>query len=134
MSKATKGKKAQAEEAPKVSEALINFVQKLMEALEENGEGPETGHGKIYLILKCYIRGKFSKAEIAAYGREYGAWSPVTVYRQISTYDELKKMPATHYQGFDVFESRVQRLMKGKGMSREKAVDYIMSKDLDDKD
>lgn len=111
-------------------EEYVKSLSEIDEDEEESAEGEEEGHGKIWHILKCYTRG-YSKKDIAHYGKEYKAWAAATVYRQCGEYDKLRKAPATHYQGFEVFESRVRRIMSAKKLSREKAVEYIYGKDLE---
>lgn len=123
-----------ANKGPKID--IPEYVKSLSEAGEdEDGEeietGEEEGQGKIWHILKCYVRG-YDKKTIAAYGRDNNAWATATVYRQCGEYDKLRKAPATHYQGFEVFESRVRRIMSAKKLNREQAVEYIYSKDLED--
>jgi hypothetical protein len=102
-----------------------------LDGQEDDGEGDaadaaDEGHGKIWHILKAYIAG-YERKDIVAYG-----YNPSTVYRQTGEYDKLRKAPATHYQGFEVFESRVQRIMRAKKLDRKKAVEYIYAKDLED--
>lgn len=98
---------------------------------DDDSEGDDVdaideGHGKIWHILKAYVAG-YERKDIIAHG-----YNPSTVYRQTGEYDKLRKAPATHYQGFEVFESRVKRIMGSKKLSREKAVEYIYAKDLED--
>lgn len=95
------------------------------EAQAEEGDEDGEGHGKIWHILKCYTRG-YSRVDIVKAG-----FNRSTVYRQVGEYDKLRKAPATHYQGFEVFEMRVKRLMGTKKITREKAVEIIYAKDLD---
>lgn len=112
-----------------IEEFFTRLEDKLAEQ-EEQGEGEENGKGKIWHILKAYTAGYEAK-EIARYGRDTNSWSPVTVYRQTREYKNLREKPATHYQGFEVFESRVARLIARKGMTREQAVEHIYEKDLE---
>jgi hypothetical protein len=115
---------------PKLS--IEEFFTRLEDKLNEQAEeGEDQGKGKIYRILKAYTAGYAAKT-IAKYGKENKAWSPVTVYRQTSEYNKLRHAPATHYQGFEIFEMRVKRVMAAKKMTREQAVDYIYEKDLDE--
>lgn len=111
---------------------IAEFFAQLADREAEN-EGDDEGEvekGKIWHILKAYVRG-YSKKEIVSYGNDHKAWSKVTVYRQTREYDILRHAPATHYQGFEVFEMRVKRLMANKKVTREEAVELIYAKDLE---
>lgn len=92
---------------------------------DSEGDTGEAGKGKIWHILKLYIRG-YLRVDIVAAG-----YNRSTVYRQCGEYDKLRKAPATHYQGFEVFEMRVKRLMSAKKISREDAVKLIYAKDME---
>lgn len=92
---------------------------------EEGNQEEGEGHGKIWHILKAYVRG-YSKSDIVKAG-----YNRSTVYRQCGEYDKLRNAPATHYQGFEVFEMRVKRLMSAKKCTREQAVELIYAKDME---
>jgi hypothetical protein len=112
---------------------ISEFYARLMDKIEQGEievESEDGNPGKIWLILKAFIHG-FSKATIAHYAKETGAFSPVTVYRQASEYEALRKKPATHFQGFEIFEMRVKRIMAAKKFTREEAVEYIYEKDME---
>jgi hypothetical protein len=111
--------------AKKPKMPIEDYLAKLEEQVEEGGEDGE-GAGKIFKILKLYIAG-YERTEIVKAG-----FNRTTVYRQVGEYEKLKSAPATHYQGFPVFETRVQRVMQRKNMTREEAVEFIMQKDLND--
>lgn len=126
MSKKQTGAKLIIEKGAKASNKKLmpidKYINKMLESADEDGEGG----GKIYQILKLHIAGYERKDIIAA------GYNRTTVYRQIGEYEKLRKAPATHYQGFAVFETRVQRVMQRKGITREQAVEFIMQKDLED--
>jgi hypothetical protein len=124
MSKKSGAKLIIEKPAKKHKVSIETYLEKLQESAE--GSGEDEGAGKIQMILKLHIAG-YERSEIVKAG-----FNRSTVYRQVGEYEKLKKAPATHYQGFPVFESRVQRVMKAKSLSREKAVQYIMEKDLND--
>ena len=95
---------------------------------EDEGEELEEGEGlgKIAMILKCYVQG-YTKKEIVKAG-----YNKSTVYRQCKEYDNLHKAPITKFHGYDVYEGRIQRIMKNKNMTREQAAEWIAAKDLED--
>lgn len=98
-------------------------LQKIYDVLENILEEGEEG-GKIHAILTLHIKG-FSNVEIVEAG-----FNKSTVYRQVGEYKKLKKAPATQYQGFPIYEARVQRVMKSKNCTREKAIQYIDKMDI----
>lgn len=100
-------------------------IEDLMEQLEEDGEEIGEG-GKIRAILMLWIKG-YSRKDIIAAG-----YNKSTVYRQVGEYEKLKKAPAISYQGYQIFEGRVQAIMSAKKCSREKALQIIQGKDLQD--
>lgn len=109
---------------------IEDYLRSLSESDEDDedsdvGDTGEEGKGKIWHILKLYIRG-YLRTDIVAVG-----FNRSTVYRQCGEYDKLRKAPATHYQGFEVFEMRVKRLMSAKKISREDAVKLIYAKDME---
>lgn len=95
-----------------------------MDAAMENFEEEEEG-GKVKQILFLYVKG-FTPQEIIAYG-----YNRTTVYRQTNDYKKLRKAPALEYMGYELFESRVRRYMQAKKVTRDKAVDVLIAKDLE---
>ncbi len=95
---------------------------------DDDGEEQEDGEGlgKIAMILKCYVQG-YTKKEIVKAG-----YNKSTVYRQCKEYDNLHKAPITKFHGYDVYEGRIQRVMKNKNFTREQAAEWIAAKDLED--
>jgi len=125
--KLTRAEQAAARKSSEPKQPISEFINQLEEKIAEAGEeDDEAGKGKIWFILKCYIRG-YSRSTIV---NEAG-FNRSTVYRQCGEYDKLRRAPATHYQGFEVFESRVRRIMSAKGLNREEAVKVIYQKDLE---
>jgi len=127
MSKKTttpaKTKKVQTK-ASKKAKKLPPISEILNEEGDEEGEEGLEG-GKIKAILTLWIKG-YSRKDIIAAG-----FNKSTTYRQIGEYERLKNAPATQYQGFQIFEGRVQAIMKAKHVSRQDAVKMIMKKDLE---
>jgi hypothetical protein len=98
------------------------YLARMADKQEEEGE--EEGSGKIVTILRLHRAG-YSRAEIVAAG-----FNRSTVYRQVGDYEKLRKAPATSYMGFELYEARVQRVMKKKNISREKAIEFITEQDI----
>jgi len=121
MTTTTKQPKAAKAAAPKKGKKLPNIESYIEQLFEEEGEDG----GKIVMILKLYIKG-YSRKEIIQAG-----FNKVTVYRQTREYEKMKAAPQLEYYGYEVFEGRVQRLMKAKGLTREQAVETLMAKDLE---
>lgn len=96
-----------------------------MDELLENADGEEESTGLIAQILMLFTKG-FAKKEIVAYG-----YNKSTVYRQCRELEKLKKAPALEYFGHDLFERRVQKYMKSKGVARDKAVEALIEKDVE---
>jgi hypothetical protein len=118
--KATKAAKtAPVKKAKKLPE-INDFIDSIIEEGEEEG-------GKIKMILTLYIKG-YSRKDIIAVG-----YNKTTVYRQTGELEKLRKAPAIQYYGFELFEARLQRVMKAKGMTREEAFDLVSSQDIDSK-
>lgn len=86
-------------------------------------EGDEESTGKIANILRLWVKG-FTRKDIVAFG-----FNRSTVYRQVGELEKYKKAPALQYFGHDLFEARIQRVMKAKSLSRSKAVDFITDQD-----
>ncbi len=106
---------------------IHEFIAQLTGAdAEDEGEGEQPG--KIWMILKLFTKG-YWRTEIVAAG-----FNRSTVYRQTGEYTKLLKGECKTYQGFEVYEGRVQRTMKRKKMTREEAVAWIAAKDLEDND
>ncbi|HEY9196660.1 MAG TPA: hypothetical protein VIM77_10355 [Mucilaginibacter sp.] len=105
---------------------INDFIQEIIDKAEENGDLDDGQPlGKIFLILKCYIAG-YSRSTIVKAG-----FNRSTVYRQCIEYEKLLKAPAKEYQGFPIFEARVERIMKTKKISRQQAIKLIYEKDLE---
>jgi hypothetical protein len=98
------------------------YLTRMADKQEE--EGDEEGSGKIVTILRLHRAG-YSRPEIVAAG-----FNRSTVYRQVGDYEKLRKAPATSYMGFELYEARVQRVMKKKNISREKAIEFITEQDI----
>lgn len=105
---------------------IEEYLAELQGDLEPETEFEEGGRGKIWFILKLYIRG-YERKDIVAAG-----YNRSTVYRQCGEYEKLRKAPATEYQGFEIFESRVKRVMSRRKLDRDAAVSYIFEQDLGD--
>lgn len=99
-------------------------AQKMEDILEAFWEDSEDEAGKVKEILLLYTKG-FEPKEIVAYG-----YNRTTVYRQTGDYKKLRKAPALQYMGFELFETRVRKYMAAKKVTRDKAVDALMEKDL----
>lgn len=97
----------------------------ILNAGNDDEDDEEEGGGKIESILKLYSKG-FTRGEII----HLGGFNKTTVYRQTGEFNKMKKGPIREYYGFEMFESRVERIMKAKKVTREKAVEMIMSADL----
>lgn len=123
----SKTKKVVAKKAEyKLDAKTIARIENILGVNDEDGEAEEgEGEGKIAQILRLYVKG-ISRKDIVAFG-----FNKSTVYRQSKELDRYKKAPAMQYFGHDLYEARIQRLMKAKGISRDKAVTTIASKDLD---
>lgn len=122
--KKTAVKKSEYKLDPK-KQARMNAVLGNDPDAEDEGEDDGEGAGKIVSILKLYTKG-FTKKDIVAYG-----FNRSTVYRQCKELDKAKQGPLTNYYGFEAYEGRIQRLMKAKGWTREKAVEFILQKDIE---
>jgi hypothetical protein len=103
---------------------IETFIAELNGGDEEDGMEDGEGLGKIFQILKCYVKG-YWKTEIVAAG-----FNRSTVYRQCGEYDKLRKGELRSYQGFEVYEGRLQRIMKRKSLSRDEAAAWIAEQDL----
>lgn len=104
-------------------QAILNAGQ---DNEDEDGEmGEEEGEGKIKSILKLYTKG-FTRKEIIQAG-----FNKTTVYRQTGEFNKLKKAPVMDFFGYEMFERRVLRIMASKKISRDKAVELLMSKDAE---
>lgn len=99
-------------------------IEDYLEKLAEEGEVEEEG-GVIAQILALYIKG-YSRKDIVKAG-----YNKSTVYRQTGEFNKMKKGPVMSYFGHDMYEARVQRLMKAKGYNRAKAIEVISTKDLE---
>lgn len=128
----TKVKKAAKTTEKVLTPAELKRQAKMMQALGRNeddeegeGEGEDGEGGKIQSILKLYTKG-FTRSEII----NLGGFNKTTVYRQTGEFNKMKKAPVMNYYGFEMFESRVQRIIKAKRVTRDKAVEMIMQSDL----
>jgi len=88
---------------------------------DEDGEGS----GKIVTILRLWREG-YTRSEIVKAG-----FNRSTVYRQVGDFERWRTAPQTHYMGFELYEARILRVMKKKGMTRDEAAQYIADQDLD---
>jgi hypothetical protein len=93
-------------------------------APEEIEDEDEESGGKIESILRLYTAG-VPRSYIVRLG-----YNKSTVYRQTRELDKFKRAPALKYYGFELYEARLQRIMKAKGLDREKAAEFILSIDL----
>lgn len=111
--------------APKATPAPVKLSKKALAAIEavENGELDE--EGKIASILYLWVAG-VPRKEIIAMG-----FNKTTVYRQVGEFEKLKKAPALEYYGYELFESRVQKVIKAKKLDRKAAVEFLLNKDLE---
>ncbi len=101
----------------------INEV--LVTLADESHETEGQSLGKIDTILKLFNQG-YSRVEIVAAG-----FNRTTVYRQVGEYLKLLKAPALEFRGYSLYEARVQRFMKAKGLDREAAETRIMELDFE---
>jgi hypothetical protein len=118
--KATAKAKPTGKQKTQVDPKRLAAMEAILENILEDGEEG----GKIHAILTLHIKG-FSNVEIVEVG-----FNKSTVYRQVGEYKKLKKAPATHYQGFPIYEARIQRVMKSKNCTREKAIAFIDKSDI----
>lgn len=125
--KTAKTTKASKTTASKVDPKRLKQMNAILDRINggDDEESDEEGSaGKIQCILTLHIKG-FSNSEIVAAG-----FNKSTVYRQVGEYKKLKKAPATHYQGFPIYEARVQQVMKKKACSRAEAIKWIDQQDI----
>lgn len=109
------------------SEKVVKLSKKAAAALDafDNDELElEEGAGKIAAILALYTAGVPKGMIIKNCG-----FNKVTVYRQCGELDKLKKAPALHFHGYELFEIRVQKYMKAKKVDRKTAVNALIEKD-----
>lgn len=92
---------------------------------DETGEGEGEAAGVCYQIIKLFTKG-YSRVDIVAAG-----YNRSTVYRQTNEYTKLRNAPATTYLGFELYEARIQRVMRTKKISREEAIQHITDKDTE---
>lgn len=91
---------------------------------DDDGDGEEKeGFGKIEMILRLWKKG-YTRKEIVGAG-----FNKSTVYRQTGEYDKLNGGPVKSYYGLEAYEGRIQRVMRTKSLSRDKAADYIAELD-----
>lgn len=104
---------------------IDEFLTRLADdsANAEDGEEEPAELGKIAQILKCYAKG-YKKSEIVKAG-----FNKSTVYRQCGEFDKMKKGPIKTFHGFEMYEARINRVMRTKDMTREKAAEWIAAKD-----
>lgn len=100
------------------------FLTRLADKEAEGDE--EEAAGKIVTILRCWRAG-YTRAEIVKAG-----FNRSTVYRQVGDYERWRKAPAKEYYGFELYEGRVQRIMKRKSMTRDQAIEYIAEQDINE--
>lgn len=116
-------KKATKKAAPKKATkpaALPAKLQKVLDSMEEGEE--EVEGGKIANILFLFTKG-FTKKQIVDQG-----FNRSTVYRQVKELEKLQKAPVMEYYGYEVFEAKVQRMAKAKGITRDAAYKLMMKK------
>lgn len=127
-------KKTPAKKSTKKSKAIAPAVlpaklQKILDNLNGEGDGEDEseveGGGKIANILYLHSKG-FSKKQIVDAG-----YNKSTVYRQVGHLVKMQSAPALDYYGYDLFEAKVQRYAKSKGITRDAAYKLMMKK-LDD--
>jgi hypothetical protein len=106
------------------SNKKITCEEYLARLADRAEEGEEEGSGKIVTILRLYRAG-YTRSEIVKAG-----FNRSTVYRQCGEYEKLRRAPATSYYGFELYEARVQRVMKKKGLTRDKAIEFITEQDI----
>lgn len=97
--------------------ARMAKIEKLL-----TGEESEVEGGKIESILMLHAKG-FTNKEIVEAG-----FNKSTVYRQVGELKKLQKAPAMQYYGHDLFEAKVQRVMKSKKLTHAKATEFILGK------
>lgn len=128
----SKSKKVWVNKSPSKAQTKLDineYIARLADSAEEKaeeGEGEEDEKGKIWHILHLHIKG-YSNGEII----NLAGFNKNTCYRQIGEYEKLKTAPAKSYQGFEIYEARLQRIMSRKKMSRDKAMQYLAEKDLE---
>lgn len=88
----------------------------------DDGETEGVEGGKIESILMLHAKG-FTNKEIVEAG-----FNKSTVYRQVGELKKLQKAPAMQYYGHDLFEAKVQRVMKSKKLTHAKATEFILGK------
>lgn len=117
-------KKATSKTAPvkKIKKSPKKAIEDVLEAVQEDGE--ETG-GKIAQILLLWAK-NYTRKDIVKAG-----FNRSTVYRQVAEFEKMKKAPVMSYFGHDMYEGRIQRVMATKKMSRDAAVKFIASKDIE---
>lgn len=94
--------------------------------IDSEDEDEEPG-GKIDDILRLYTAG-VPRSYIVRLG-----YNKSTVYRQTRELDKFKKAPALEYYGHDLYEARLQRVMKSKSVTRDEAAEIILTNDLNAK-
>lgn len=127
METAKKLKKSETPLSETEIKSLPKKAQKIINKLDEDptDEEEEATGGIIHVILSLHLAG-VPKSFIVRLG-----FNKSTVYRQVRELEKLKKAPALSYMGFELYEARVQKLMKAKNITREKAVEVITNKDLE---
>lgn len=121
----TTTKKSTKKSTPAVKPTLSAKAKKAIsdfKKAEEEGENEDGG--KIAQILALFVSGVPQK-EIVDLG-----FNRTTVYRQTGELKKLQKAPALEYYGFDLFERRLQNVMKAKKLSREDAFNLVSEADI----
>lgn len=114
--------KAEAAAAKKHADRMAK-IDELLNG-KDDGESESEGMegGKIDSILMLHAKG-FTNSEIIEAG-----FNKSTVYRQVGELKKLQKAPALKYYGHELFEAKVQRIMKAKKLTHQKATEFILGK------
>lgn len=107
---------AKAQKAIKVSQTEVD--------VDSEDFNEEEASGKIASILSLFVAGVPAKFIVRL------GYNKSTVYRQTGELTKLQKKPALNYFGYELFEARVLRTIKEKGLTRAKAVEFLIEKDL----
>jgi hypothetical protein len=107
----------------KTSKKSLPPIEEYLESRAEEGE--EEQGGKIAMIMHLFGKG-YTRKEIIAAG-----FNQSTVYRQTCEYMKMKKEPALRFHGLELYEARIQRMMRIRSLNREQAINVIAEKDLE---
>lgn len=109
-----------------IEEALARLEDEIAEKCDDGeGEPSEQGFGKIYKIIRLYNMG-YTRSEIVKVG-----FNRSTVYRQTGEFKELKTGNRRTMCGIELYEARIERIMRIRKIAREEAIQVIADKDLE---